>query len=211
VQAGFPSKKIVVLPLFDHSEYQSDQVDVKSDYAVFVGRLDPEKGVRTLLEAWRCLKLPLKIRGSGRLTNEARAFVADNGMENVEFLEHMSEKELHNLIGNARFLISPSEGYYETFGLVIVESYSRGIPVVASNIGVTPELVSDGKTGLLFEAGNADDLAAKAQWLWDHPIDSKKMGQNALQLYKQVFASEIYYRNLIAVYKTVMAQNDSDF
>ena len=141
---------------------------------MFVGRLDPEKGIDTLLEAWRFLDFPLKIRGSGRLEEKAREFVKQHGMDNIEFVGRMEEQELSDLIGNARFLVMPSEGYYETFGLVIIEAYSRGVPVVASNIGVVPELVSDKQTGLLFDPGNAQDLAEKARWMWNHPIEAEQ-------------------------------------
>ncbi len=180
VQAGFPGDKIVVMPHFVHATPQIISAKRIGNYAVFVVRLDLEKGINTLLEAWRHLEFPLKIRGSGRLEEKARDFVKQHDMKNVEFVGRMEENELSNLIGNARFLVMPSEGYYETFGMVIIESFSRGVPVVASNIGVVPELVSDKQTGLLFEAGNALDLAEKARWLWSHTTEARTIGENGL-------------------------------
>jgi len=200
-QAGFPSDKIVVMPHFVQERHQPDTVGKTGDYALFVGRLNPEKGVNTLLEAWRHLDFPLKIRGSGRLDDTARKFVEQHGMDKVEFVRRMEESELSDLIGNARFLVMPSEGYYETFGMVIVEAYSRGVPVVASNIGVTPELVADHRTGLLFEPGNALDLAEKARWMWDHPVETSAMGGNGLKIYKERFTQEQCYQTLVEVYK----------
>ncbi len=204
VQAGFPSDKIVVMPHFVQQKPQSDFVKKTGDYALFVGRLDPEKGIDTLLEAWRFLDFPLKIRGSGRLDERAREFVKQHGMENIEFIGRLEEQELSDLIGNARFLVMPSEGYYETFGMVIIEAYSRGVPVVASNIGVVPELVSDKQTGLLFEPGNAHDLAEKARWMWLHPAEAVTMGGNGFNIYKERFTQEQCYQTLLEVYERLI-------
>jgi len=205
VSAGFPSDKIVVMPHFvQQQQLQPASVKKTEEYALFVGRLDPEKGVNTLLEAWRLLDLPLKIRGSGRLDETARAFVRQHNMNNVEFVGRLEEQELSDLIGNARFLIMPSEGYYETFGMVIIEAYSRGVPVIASNIGVVPELVSDKQTGLLFEPGNARDLADKARWMWDHPTEASAMGGNGLNVYKKRFTQDQCYQTLIETYERLI-------
>jgi glycosyltransferase involved in cell wall biosynthesis len=201
VQAGLPSGKIVVMPHFVQEEFESDSAKKTADYAVFVGRLDPEKGIHTLLEAWCHLDFPLKIRGNGRLDKAARGIVKQKNMDHIEFVERMEAHELSNLIGNARFLVMPSEGYYETFGMVIIEAYSGRVPVVASNIGVVPELVSDKQTGLLFEPGNALDLADKAQWMWDHPDEADAMGRNGQKIYRERFTQEQCYKTLMEVYE----------
>ena len=203
VQAGLPENKIVVMPHFVQGDSQSDPTKKIGDYALFIGRLDPEKGVKNLVEAWRDLDFPLKIRGSGRLHEWAREFVRKQGMHQVEFVGRLEEQELSDLIRNARFLVVPSEGYYETFGMVIVEAYARGVPVVASNIGVIPELVDDTQTGLLFEAGNTLDLAEKARRMWEHEQDREEMGRNGLDLYHERFTPERCYETLIQVYQSL--------
>ena len=204
VRAGLPAEKIVVMPHF----VQEGPLDVsdskKGDYALFVGRLDPEKGISTLLEAWRHLDFPLKIRGGGRMDEVARSFVSEHNMEHVEFVGRLDEHELSKLIRNARFLVMPSEGYYETFGMVIIEAYSRGVPVVASNIGVVPELVSAGQTGLLFEPGDPLDLAKKAKWMWHHPSEASVMGRNGRNTYKERFTQDQCYKTLVEVYERLI-------
>ena len=204
LKAGFAPDKIVVIPHFVPEISQANFAKKTRDYAVFVGRLAPEKGVKTLLEAWRHLDFPLKIRGTGRLDDAARDFVKQHGMDKIEFVKRMEEYELLNLIGNARFLVMPSEGYYETFGMVIIEANSRGVPVVASNIGVLPELVADKQTGLLFEAGNPLDLAEKARWMWEHPIEAVAMGRNSLNAYLERFTPDRHYESLIEVYERLI-------
>jgi len=204
VRAGLPSAKIVVMPHFVQEEFASDPAKKTADYAVFVGRLDPEKGVHTLLEAWSHLDFPLKIRGNGRLDEVARVFVKQHNMDKIEFVGRMEQHELSDLIGNARFLVMPSEGYYETFGMVIIEAFSREVPVVASNIGVVPELVSDKQTGLLFEPGNALDLVDKARWMWDHPAEASAMGKNGLNAYTERFTQDECYKTLVEVYERLI-------
>ena len=203
--AGLPAEKLFVLPHFVQENHQSNPPKENGDYALFVGRLDPEKGVGTLLEAWRTVGIPLRIRGNGQMEEHAREFVNRHNIKNVEFLGRMEERDLSNLIGNSRFLVMPSEGFYETFGLVIIEAYSRSVPVLASNVGVTSELVSDKQTGLLFEAGNARDLAEKARWLWENPAEAKKMGKNGFKVYKEKFTQEQCYKSLLHIYETVLA------
>lgn len=204
VQAGFPSDKIVVMPHFVQQRPQSDSVKNTGDYALFVGRLDPEKGVNTMLDAWRHLDFPLKIRGHGRLDETARVFVKQHNMDQIEFVGRMEQHELSDLIRNARFLVMPSEGYYETFGMVIIEAFSREVPVVASNIGVVPELVSDKQTGLLFEPGNALDLADKARWMWNHPAEASALGRNGLITYNERYTQNQCYKTLIEVYERLI-------
>lgn len=204
VQAGFPSDKMIVMPHFVQQRHYSDTSNTKGDYALFVGRLDPEKGIKTLLEAWRLLDFPLKIRGNGQLDESSREYVQLHGMSNVEFVGRMEERELSDLIGNARFLVMPSEGFYETFGMVIIEAYSRGIPVIASNIGVVPELISDKQTGLLFDPGNPNDLANKARWMWEHPVETHVMGENGLHVYEERFTQEQCYKTLIEIYEKLV-------
>jgi glycosyltransferase involved in cell wall biosynthesis len=204
VKAGLPANKLVVMPHFVWHDSQPNFASRAGDYALFVGRLDPEKGVQTLLEAWRHVDLPLKIRGSGRLSDETKQFVERHHLTNIEFVGRLEEQELSDLFSHARFLIMPSEGYYETFGMVIIEAYSKGIPVVASNIGVVPELVTDRKTGLLFEVGNAADLAGKAQWMWNHPAEAAEMGKRALGVYREKFTQDQCYKTLIAVYERLI-------
>lgn len=204
VQAGLPSEKIVVMPHFVQEQHQSDSDRYIGDYVLFVGRLDPEKGVKTLLEAWKELDIPLKVRGNGRLDETARKFIKQHQIKSVEFVDRLEEQELSDLIANARFLVVPSEGYYETFGMVIIEAYSRGVPVLVSNIGVTSELVLDQKTGLLFAAGDEIDLANKAKWLWDHASEANAMGKNGLALYKERYTQNQCYDTLVEVYERLI-------
>lgn len=165
VQAGLDPERITVKPNFVMPDPGVGQGD--GGYAIFVGRLSPEKGVDTLIEAWRSAgaRLPLKIVGDGPNAGRVREAAANsNGA--IEWVGHKQKGETYDLIGEARMLIFPSE-WYETFGRVAVEAFAKGTPVIAANIGAIAELVDEGRTGLLFTPGDPADLAAKVGALLD--------------------------------------------
>ena len=204
IEGGFPSKKIYVKPHFVPRGADSATHTHLPAYALFIGRLDPEKGIWTLLRAWSKLKIPLKIRGDGQLESVVREFIQRNEMQHVELIGHLSEGDLSKLIRGASFVVIPSEGYYETFGMVAIESYSQGIPVLASRIGVLTEIVIDGKTGLHFSPGDPLDLASKAEMLWNNSDEIRRMGKEAFKEYEQKYTPEHNYPILMNIYSSLI-------
>lgn len=202
IEAGFPEEKLLLKPHFveDPGVAHSDQ-----GYALFVGRLSTEKGVQTLLRAWDKLShIPLKIRGEGPLLAEVREVARKSG-GSVEIMPRLDRQGLNDLMSGARFLIWPSQGYYETFGYVAVEAFSCGVPVIASRVGVAEEIVQDQRTGLHFASGDPDDLAAKAEWAWSHPKEMDAMGRTARAEYEAKYTPERNYPMLMDIYKRALA------
>lgn len=199
IQGGLPAHKMVVKPNFvapDPGEGHHE-----GGYALFVGRLSPEKGVRTLLRAWKRVKgVPLKVVGDGPLTEEVRGFVRKEGLEEVELLGRRPREEVFRLIREARVLVFPSE-WYEGFPMTIAEAFACGLPVVASQLGAMAEIVEDGRTGLLFRPGDPEDLAAKVEWSWAHPRDLKEMGCAARAEYEGKYTAQRNYEMLMAIYR----------
>jgi glycosyltransferase involved in cell wall biosynthesis len=113
------------------------------------------------------------------------------------------------MMKQARFLVWPSEGYYETFGLVAVEAFSCGVPVIASGIGVMSEIVEHGRTGLHFSAGDPEDLAAQVEWAWEHPEDMEAMGRAARAEYEAKYTAERNYQQLMEIYRRTIARRGS--
>jgi glycosyltransferase involved in cell wall biosynthesis len=97
-------------------------------------------------------------------------------------------------------LVLPSI-WYETFGLVLIEAFAAGMPVIASRIGGIPDLVEDGKTGLLVQPGDAADLADKMQWALENPERMAEMGLSARQVYKTRYTPAVNFAQLIAIYR----------
>jgi glycosyltransferase involved in cell wall biosynthesis len=198
-EGGLEVKKISV-----KSNYSNDPgvVKEKGDYAVFIGRISPEKGVNTLMRAWKHLKqIPLKVIGKGSSQSQIIEQVSD--LHKVELLGHLSYEQMLTILQKARLLICPSE-WYETFGRVVIEAYSCGVPVVASRIGAIAELVDDQQTGLLFNPGDELDLASKLEWLWSHPAEMDRMGEFARKEYLQKYTPDVNYGQLMGIYQQVL-------
>jgi len=201
VEAGLPAEKIAVKPHFveDYGVRPTART-----YALFVGRLAPEKGVDTLLKAWRKLsRIPLGVRGEGPLEGNVQRLAEESGGA-VQLLSRLARSELVGLMQGARFLVWPSEGYYETFGYVAAEAFSCGIPVVASRVGVAEEIVEDGRTGLHFTPGDPQDLAAKVEWAWTHPAEMEAMGRAARAEYEGKYTAERNYPMLMEIYRKAL-------
>jgi len=204
IAGGLPADRLTVKPHFVAPD-PLPREDEPGDYALYVGRLEPVKGIRVLLAAWQQLgAIPLKVRGEGPLLAEVQALAARN--DALQVVGRLSPEALIQLVKGARFLVWPSLGYYETFGLVAVEAFACGVPVIASRTGVMAEIVTDGVTGLHFTAGDPADLAAKVRWAWEHPAEMAEMGRAARREYEQKYTAEINYAQLLHIYEMARAR-----
>ena len=200
VEAGFPERKIFVKPNFiDIEEKKQNKTNVKRGGALYVGRLSPEKGIRTLLKAWSGLNIPLRIAGEGPLMNEIKS----SSPPIISLLGRLSTEQVMQEMDRAAFLVMPSE-WYEGFPRVLIESFANGLPVVASRLGAMAEVVKKGETGLHFEAGNPQDLAQKVLWMYEHPGECQQMGTNAYAFYENNYTPGKNYEMLINIYKEII-------
>lgn len=173
------------------------------DHAAFVGRLTYEKGVFTLLRAWRHLPdIPLVVVGGGEELDRVRAEVAEAGLgDRVTLLGETSHAAALDVIRGARFVVFPSL-WYETFGRIAVEAYACGTPVLASRIGALAETVVEGETGLLFAPGDERDLAAAARRLWKD--DTAALTRRARAHYEEAYAPEVVHERLVRFYEDLL-------
>ena len=205
IEGGIPQNKISVNPNFLDPD-SADQGNEDGRYALFVGRLSPEKGVQMLLQAWRQLtNIPLKIVGTGAMESDVISFVKRNRLESVQILGAKSHQMVLNLMQRASFLVFPSV-WYEGFPMTIVEAFACGTPVIASKLGGMAEIVVDGLSGLHFEFGNVDDLRDKVVWAFEHPAEMFQMGRNARKMYETKYTAERNYQMLIEIYNKVLSR-----
>lgn len=201
IEGGLPPERLIVKPNFAVDRGGSSE---REDYVVFIGRLSKEKGLFTLLNAWRDLRnIPLIIIGTGPLYQQLYEMIENENLDNIKMVGQLANADAIEIIKRARFLVFPTE-LYETFGRVIVEAYCAGLPVVASRIGAVAELVRDSETGLQFTPGDAAELAAKVRWLWNHPEESKHIGRNARKDYEQKYTPERNYQMLMDIYRRAL-------
>ena len=205
IAAGFQADKIEVKPNFLRSDPGGRTAP--GSYVVFVGRSSPEKGLPTLIKAWRWLDkgIPLRIVGDSPYQAEMQEQAAQLQSADIRFLGRQPHEQTITAIKQSRFLVFPSE-LYETFGLSIIEAFACGVPVIASNLGAMSELVEDGRTGLLFRPGDSTDLAEKIAWAWNHPEIMEKLGRNARLTYEQKYTAEKNYSELMKIYAKAAAR-----
>ena len=174
-------------------------------YVLFVGRLGPEKGIKSILDAWEFLGAaapPLKMIGEGPLAQEiASAKTARN--LNIELLGARPKSSVMELMSNASMLVFASQ-CYEGFPLVIVESLACGTPVLASRIGGIPELIKEGSTGALFPPANAEALAQSVLRLSRRLQSDAKMRGNCREEFERRHSAEQNSKALIGIYSAVL-------
>jgi glycosyltransferase involved in cell wall biosynthesis len=125
---------------------------------------------------------------------------------NVEWLGRRSLPEVYELMGDAAFLVFPSE-WYETFGRVTIEAFARGTPVIASDIGAIAELITPGQTGYLFRPGDVGDLVAKVEEAMANPATSSRMRKKARSVYKEKYSGERNFTMLMKIYQMAITEH----
>jgi glycosyltransferase involved in cell wall biosynthesis len=196
IAGGLPRERIEIKPNF-----LPDPPDVGhggGNYAVFVGRLSEEKGVRTLLQAWRQIRgFALKVLGDGPLRNQLEEQARRESLE-VEFRGHCPREEILRLVRDAELQIVPSE-CYEGFPMVVLEAYACGTPIVASRIGSLDEIVTE-RTGVKFQPGDPDALAATVDKLRSDPPRLQAMRAHVRAAYEEKYTAEQNFLALRAIY-----------
>ena len=174
-------------------------------YFLYSGRISEENGIRYLLQAIKDLPkgIEIHIAGKGSEENKLKQYANAHGLDNVKFLGFKNRTEIKEEYQNCIALIVPSN-WFEIFGMVNIEAFINGKPVIASNIGGIPEIVENNINGLLFEPGNVEQLKKCILKYWNNPELVVEHGKNAYQKAINKYSSDIYYQNLIKLYEEVL-------
>jgi glycosyltransferase involved in cell wall biosynthesis len=194
--SGLPESKLRVKPNFvpRPDRVRSDA----GEFVLYLGRLSAEKGIDLLLEASADSQLDVLIVGDGPERPAITAMAARRNIS-ARFLGHLPRDRCLDLLQRARMLIVPSR-VYEGLPITILEAYAHGVPVIAPSHGPFPEIVENGRTGMLFEPGNARNLAARIQAL-EHPDVSRAMGDQARRRYVERYTPELNLELLMDIYR----------
>ena len=195
------SKPIVTIPNFiDPAQFRPHYEP--DNYFLYAGRLARPKGILTLLEAMRQADVTaeLRIAGAGDMESELRDFAARYGLSNVRFLGHLDTAELTHTMQHALCTVQPSE-WYENYSMTVIESLACGTPVVGAAIGGIPEQVRDGVNGLLFEPGNATQLAEKLRYLHARREQAIEMGRAGRRQVELINGPAAHYEQTMRVYE----------
>lgn len=194
---NIPAHKIVI-----KANFAPDQAPLynKEDYFLFVGRLAEEKGILSVVEAFIRTGNVLKIAGDGPLYFKLKQISFEN--TNILLLGFQTQKQLKELYSNARALVYASK-WYETFGLVIIESFSFGTPVIAPDLGNASEFVENGLNGFKFNIDSLEDLICTVKKFKNSNIE-QKLRLGARQSYLKNFTPQQNLQVLLDVYRSVM-------
>lgn len=196
----FPTARITVLPNYIETARYQPRDAFKASF-VYLGRLSEEKGVRTLIQAMRYTQgFVLEVIGTGTLSAELKREADTLAPGRVIFHGFVGGDERFDLLKSATALIMPSHSH-DSWPMAVLEAMALGIPVIASRQGGLPDMVQDGETGLLFDAGQPKQLAIAMQKLAESPDRVKQMGIAARYRAETEFDVEVYYQKLMGVYQ----------
>ena len=200
-EMGFTGKCVHIPNFVDMPPFE--QPDPPSDPIIlFFGRIVEEKGIEVLIEAMEGISADCLIVGEGPLNMALQGRTLQTPSARIRFLGHQPFPALDKIIRRSTMVVLPSI-WFENNPFSIIESFARGVPVVASRIGGIPELVRDGETGMTFAPGDSGDLRKKIRFLLDRPEEIRCMGQNARQWVEKQNSKGNHYSRLIAVYRSL--------
>jgi glycosyltransferase involved in cell wall biosynthesis len=205
VKGGIPAEKIMVSPnAIDPDPEPGNQL---GNFVLYIGRLSKEKGLFTLLDAWKLMSgISLKIIGDGPLMMDLVKKTETEHINNILFLGRKAHEETLSILKNARLLIFPSE-WLETFGLGIIEAFACGVPVIASKQKTIEEIIQHGENGFLFEPGNASALAQTVRECWDKTDLLTAMGAKARNSFVTKYSKTQKYDSLMEIYERAIEFN----
>jgi glycosyltransferase involved in cell wall biosynthesis len=170
------------------------------DSFVYLGRLVPEKGVATLVQAAAQARVKLRIVGTGPEEPRLRQLAAELEAD-VEFAGYLSGPALHAAISSARAVVVPSE-LYENAPLSVLESSALARPVIGADIGGIPELIRTEETGFVFRSGDVDGLADVLARVQRLPVARlAQMGRAGREWMRTDFSPSAYRERILSIYR----------
>jgi len=174
-------------------------------YAVYVGRLGPEKGIQTLVKSWKHVNgnKKLLILGDGPLKEELSQLIEDNNL-NIELGGFCSKEDVLRIVADAAVQIVPSE-CYEGFPMVVLEALACGTPIIASNIGSLSEIIINGTHGFKFIAGDLHSLANEINNFFNlyenRKNDYIQLRNKARSEFDSNYTADKNFKELLGIYK----------
>jgi len=203
VQAGIKKEKIVVKPNFiqNNEDIEKPNYNRKKRF-IYVGRISEEKGLDLLLEAFSKLRSPFELVIIGEGPEKERLVKKYQQNPKVFWLGYMSKEKVLKEIKNSYALVMPSK-WYETFGMVVIEAFSVGTPVIVPNHGGFPSLVKEMENGLLFNPSDKNDLQKKLELISKRDI-MEKLSKNAILSFQNNYSSWKNYKQLMQIYNKLL-------
>jgi glycosyltransferase involved in cell wall biosynthesis len=198
-QSGIHDDRLIYNP--NCVEPRQYRPSYEGQYVLSVGRLSHEKGLPTLVEAMLGTDIPVRIAGTGPMEATLKSMAEQHG-KSISFEGHCNGERLAELYRNAAFVVVPSE-WYENAPMSILESFAYGKPVIGTNIGGIPELITDRQHGRLVTHGSKDELREAISALWNDREAQRTMGQAARRLIETKFSQSSRTASLLNIYQSL--------
>ena len=174
----------------------------------FVGHKTVGKGALDLLEASQLLlkerpSLTIAMVGAPTPAFTQRYQALPAGVKDKILDLVLSERDKHDLLAACSTLVLPSQD--DSFGIVLLEAWLHGKPVIGARAGGIPDVIEPGRTGLLVKVGDVEALAMAITWLLDHPRDAAQMGSRGQETIRERWNWDAVYERVQAVYGHVLA------
>ena len=175
----------------------------KGKYGLYFGRLSEEKGVHLILEALKLApEIPFKIIGDGPELSKLISLKNEYDLKNLEFLGSKWGKELDDYLNLAKYVVVPSV-WHENFPYVILQSFNANVPVIGSNLGGIPELLSANR-GLIFDINSYQSLLNSIKKMNDDGELRTNLTTNARKYLEENFNDTKFYNSIINNYKKIL-------
>ena len=207
-------KKIIVLPNFVDTDFWTPDNSARKKQFVFVGRLSPEKGILSLLTAWkeiRNLDHQLLLVGTGPQENELKHFARQSGLrDRVMFLGRQPKEVIKKLYQESIATVLPSVSP-DIFPLTAAESLACGTSLIVSDQGGLPETVRNGELGIIFPAGNTEKLQEVLKQAMTQPQNMLEKGRKGSSWAKKQLNSKDYCQKFLRIYTKLLQRRSQTF
>ena len=200
---GIPMDKLHHIPTFFNLKEENPKVEY-NPFILFVGRIEKQKGLMTLIKTFEGTGYNLKIIGfSNDGYEDALKDYLKGKQHHIEFLGRKSFEEIVPYLKSCLCTVVPSE-WYDNFPNVILESFAYKKAVIATDFGSLPELVHDNQTGLTFKYANVEDFRVKVKYMFEHVDEARQMGEQAYQNLIKGYSPESHYNQLIKLFHEIV-------
>ena len=200
---GIPLDKLNHIPTFFNLKEKDPKVTYLP-FVLFIGRIEKQKGLMTLIKAFENTNYSLKIIGfsNDRYEDELKSYLKDK-KHRIEFLGRKSFEEIIPYLKSCLCTVVPGE-WYDNFPNVLLESFAYKKAIIATNLGSLPELVNDYETGITFKCGDIVDLRDKVDYMFNHVEEARRMGEQGYKDLLERCSPEVHYKQLIRLFETVV-------
>ena len=205
---GFPESKLNHIPtFFNFGQLRSEKALLYEPFALYIGRIEPEKGLLTLVKAFEGTSFRLKIIGfsSSDFEGNLKEYLQGKNHQ-IEFLGKKTFEEIEKYLSECSFTVVPSE-WYDNFPNTILESFAFKKCVVATDLGSLKEIVIDRQTGLLFKIKDHADLRQKVTELFKNELLCKQLGENSFNRLNSEYSAEMHYQKLINLFSQTIKES----